>query len=185
MKKVIYSLMFLLPVIFVNFGCKKDDPLPEPEPEPEPEPSATILPFQQKTQAAANDELIWTAQAWYDWVMNSGLTGMASSFAKHSLLQGQKSGTAVLQIAPRHEVLAQQAYETVKKRLLQDFAQLELQLALVEPMAQTPLQLEEQRLLAIRQQAQVEFLADPMVQHLMQTFNAQLIVDSLIVGDKK
>ena len=37
MKKVIYSLMFLLPVIFLNFGCKKDDPLPEPEPEPEPE----------------------------------------------------------------------------------------------------------------------------------------------------
>ena len=155
---------------------------PEPEPEPEPEPSATVLPRQQ---TAANDELIWTPQAWYDWVMSSGLTGMASSFAKHGLLQGQKLGTAVLQIAPRHEVLAQQAYETVKKRLLQDFAQLELQLALVEPMAQTPLQLEEQRLLAIRQQAQAEFLADPMVQNLMQTFNAQLIVDSLIVGDKK
>jgi hypothetical protein len=101
--------------------------------------------------------------------MSSGLTGMASSFAKHSLLQGQKLGTAVLQIAPRHEVLAQQAYETVKKRLLQDFAQLELQLALVEPIAQTPLQLEEQRLLAIRQQTQAEFLADPMVQNLMQT----------------
>lgn len=153
---------------------------------PEPEPSATVLPFQQTTvQNAANDELIWTPQAWYDWVISSGLSGMALSFAKHGLLQGQKSGTAVLQIAPSHEVLAQQAYETVKKRLLQDFAQLELQLALVEPIAQTPLQLEEQRLLTIRQQAQAEFLADPMVQNLMQTFNAQLIVDSLIVGDKK
>jgi len=107
------------------------------------------------------------------------------SFAKHSLLQGLKAGVAVLEIAPRHEVLAQQSYDTVKARIVQAYPHIELQLAMVEPIAQTPLQIEEQRILAQKKQAEAEFLADPIVQNLLNTFNAQLISQSLIVGEKR
>jgi DNA polymerase-3 subunit gamma/tau len=140
------------------------------------------LPFVAKESA---DEALWTPLAWLDWVVGSGLTGMALSFAKHSLLQGLKAGVAVLEIAPRHEVLAQQSFQTLKTRLLQAYPQIELQLTLVEPIAQTPLQIEEQRTLAQKKQAETEFLADPIVQNLLNTFNAQLISQSLIVGEKR
>ena len=89
--------------------------------------------------------------------LSSGLTGMALSFAKHSLLQGSKAGVAVLEIAPRHEVLAQQSFQTLKTRLLQVYPQIELQLTLVEPIAQTPLQIEEQRTLAQKNRPKQSF----------------------------
>ena len=110
---------------------------------------------------------------------------MALNLAKHALLQGQQQGTAVLEVSPRYDVLAHQSYETLKSCLLQDYPQLELQLAMVEPIAETPAQIEERRLVELKQRAEVAFLADPIVQNLMKTFNAQLISESLIVGEKR
>ncbi len=159
-------------------------PVVLPEPEPEPEPTAQILPFVAPTETV-RDENIWTPHTWFEWVSESALSGMALSFAKHCLLQGSKAGVAVLEIAPRHEVLAQQSYETVKTRLLANFPQMDLQLVMVEPIAQTPFQLEEQRILVQRQRAEAAFLADPVVQNLLNTFNAHLISQSLVVGDKR
>lgn len=148
-------------------------------------PTATILPFKAPAIVVVAEGL-WSPQRWFDWVMNnSSLTGMALNLAKHALLQGQQQGTAVLEVSPRYDVLAKQSYETLKNRLLQDYPQLELQLAMVEPIAETPAQLEERRLVELKQRAEVAFLADPIVQNLIKTFDAQLISESLIVGEKR
>jgi DNA polymerase-3 subunit gamma/tau len=148
-------------------------------------PTATILPFKTPATIVVAEGL-WSPQRWFDWVMNNpSLTGMALNLAKHALLQGQQQGTAVLEVSPRYDVLAKQSYETLKNRLLQDFPQLELQLAMVEPIAETPAQLEERRLVELKQRAEVAFLADPIVQNLIKTFDAQLISESLIVGEKR
>ncbi|MDO8415940.1 MAG: DNA polymerase III subunit gamma/tau [Agitococcus sp.] len=148
-------------------------------------PTATILPFKAPAVVVVAEGL-WSPQRWFDWVMNnSSLTGMALNLAKHALLQGQQQGTAVLEVSPRYDVLAKQSYETLKNRLLQDYPQLELQLAMVEPIAETPAQLEERRLVELKQRAEVAFLADPIVQNLIKTFDAQLISESLIVGEKR
>jgi hypothetical protein len=144
--------------------------------------TATILPFNKAPMVA---EGVWSPQRWFDWVTNGKLTGMALNLAKHALLQGQQQGTAVLEVSPRYDVLAHQSYETLKSCLLQDYPQLELQLAMVEPIAETPAQIEERRLVELKQRAEVAFLADPIVQNLMKTFNAQLISESLIVGEKR
>ncbi len=145
-------------------------------------PTATILPFKAPVIA----EGLWSPQRWFDWVMNnSALTGMALNLAKHALLQGQQVGTAVLEVSPRYDVLAKQSYDTLKNRLLQDYPQLELQLAMVEPIAETPAQLEERRQVELKQRAEVEFLADPIVQALIKTFDAHLLTESLIVGEKR
>lgn len=148
-------------------------------------PTATILPFKTPATIVVAEGL-WSPQRWFDWVMNNpSLTGMALNLAKHALLQGQQQGTAVLEVSPRYDVLAKQSYETLKSRLLQDYPQLELQLAMVEPIAETPAQLEERRLVELKQRAEVAFLADPIVQNLIKTFDAQLISESLIVGEKR
>ncbi len=162
----------------------------EPEPlapvivpvEVEAIPTATILPFKMPVIA----EGLWSPQRWFDWVMNnSALTGMALNLAKHALLQGQQVGTAVLEVSPRYDVLAKQSYDTLKNRLLLDYPQLELQLAMVEPIAETPAQIEERRTIELKQRAEVEFLADPIVQTLIKTFDAHLLTESLIVGEKR
>jgi DNA polymerase-3 subunit gamma/tau len=148
-------------------------------------PTATILPFKTPATIVVAEGL-WSPQRWFDWVMNNpSLTGMTLNLAKHALLQGQQQGTAVLEVSPRYDVLAKQSYETLKNRLLQDYPQLELQLAMVEPIAETPAQLEERRLVELKQRAEVAFLADPIVQNLIKTFDAQLISESLIVGEKR
>ena len=88
-------------------------------------------------------------------------------------------------MSPRYDVLAKQSYDTLKNRLLQDYPQIELQLAMVEPIAETPAQLEERRTLELKQRAEVAFLADPIVQTLIKTFDAHLLTESLIVGEKR
>lgn len=148
-------------------------------------PTATILPFKAPAVVVVAEGL-WSPQRWFDWVMtSSSLTGMTLNLAKHALLQGQQQGTAVLEVSPRYDILAKQSYETLKNRLLQDYPQLELRLAMVEPIAETPAQLEERQTAELKQRAEVTFLADPIVQNLIKTFDAQLISESLIVGEKR
>ncbi len=149
--------------------------------EAEPTATATILPF----KAPIATEGLWTPTMWFDWVMASSLSGMALNLAKHALLQGQLRGSAVLEVSPRYDVLAKQSYETLKTHLLQSYPQLELQLAMVEPIAETPTQIEERLLAEHKQRAEIEFLADPLVKTLIKTFDAHLIPESLIVGEKR
>ncbi|PTQ88445.1 DNA polymerase III subunit gamma/tau [Agitococcus lubricus] len=175
--QTVVSTVLANPVSVASVASLESD-LPAPV---TPTTTATILPF----QPAPVPEVLWTPQRWYAWVMKSGLTGMVLTLAKHALLQGQQQGVAVLEVSPRYDVLVTQSYDTLKARVLQDFPKLELQLTLVEPVAETPLQIEERLLAELKQRAEQEFLADPTVKALIHTFNAHLVPDSLIVGDKR
>ncbi len=164
------------------------EPAPQlmPVPDPETVATATILPFPSAPAPApvAADPLAWSVESWAAWVQASELSGMALTLARHVLLLGRQDGESRMQVSPRHEIMAAQAYETLKARLAQDFPRMQLVRVTVEPEGQTPLELEQARQRAERAAAEADFLADGTVRALMAAFDARLLPESLIVGEK-
>ncbi|HEX5277616.1 MAG TPA: DNA polymerase III subunit gamma/tau, partial [Fluviicoccus sp.] len=166
---------------------------PQPAPmtiDPEPAKTATILSF--PAAAPAEPEVspepetgAWSPERWSRWVLTSDLTGMALNLARHVLVTGEQAGEAVMELSPRHEIMANRALDTLLARLQQDFPHMRLRRESREPSAMTPLEIEQERQRVERADAKAAFLADSVVQALMQAFDAELLDETLIVGEKR
>ena len=159
---------------------------------PDPVKSATILSFPATAPAipeTAPAEPLeigrWSPEVWSRWVVSSDLSGMALNLARHVLLVGEQNGNAVLELSPRHEIMANRALETLLARLRQDFPAMNLQRESREPSGLTPLEIEQERQRLERAAARDAFLADGMVQALIRAFDADLLEETLIVGEKR
>jgi DNA polymerase-3 subunit gamma/tau len=159
---------------------------------PETAKSATILSFPavapsvpEATPSEPLENGHWSPEAWSRWVLSSDLSGMALNLARHVLLVGKQSGDAVLELSPRHEIMANRALETLLARLRQDFPAMNLQRESREPSGLTPLEIEQERQRLERAAARDAFLADGMVQALIRAFDADLVEETLIVGEKR
>ncbi len=159
---------------------------------PDPVKSATILSFPATAPAipeTAPAEPLeigrWSPEVWSRWVVSSDLSGMALNLARHVLLVGEQNGNAVLELSPRHEIMANRALETLLARLREDFPAMNLQRESREPSGLTPLEIEQERQRLERAAARDAFLADGMVQALIRAFDADLVEETLIVGEKR
>jgi DNA polymerase-3 subunit gamma/tau len=158
--------------------------------EPEPAKTATILAFPASTPAEPEvvpepETGAWSPQRWSRWVLASELSGMALNLARHVLVTGEQAGEAVMELSPRHEIMANRALDTLLARLQQDFPTMRLRRESREPSGMTPLEIEQERQRVERADAKAAFLADGVVQSLMQAFDAELLDETLIVGEKR
>ena len=151
---------------------------------PELPKSATILPF-PVAPVAEPETGDWTPEGWSAWVVRSELSGMALNLARHLLLTGSRTGEAVMELSPRHEIMANRALDTLLALLQQDFPQMQVRREAREPSGPTPLEIEQERQRAERAAAKEAFLADGAVQALMQAFDARLLDETLVIGEKR
>jgi len=151
---------------------------------PEPPKSATILPF-PVAPVAEPETGDWTPEGWSAWVVRSELSGMALNLARHLLLTGSRTGEAVMELSPRHEIMASRALDTLLTLLKEDFRQMQVRHEAREPSGPTPLEIEQERQRAERAAAKEAFLADGAVQALMQAFDARLLDETLVIGEKR
>lgn len=132
-----------------------------------------------------NNDLIaggWSASAWADWVEHSGLTGAALNLARHSYLQPNDSASWALCLPPDYQMLAAgQAWGTLQAALARDFANQRIQLELVKPDVELPIErrnrLQNERIQHVEQALR----QDPVVKSLMTRFDATLLTDTLTI----
>ncbi|MDO8330269.1 MAG: DNA polymerase III subunit gamma/tau [Fluviicoccus sp.] len=156
----------------------------EPSAPSEPPKTATILPF-PVAPVVEPETGDWTPEGWSAWVVRSELSGMALNLARHLLLTGSRTGEAVMELSPRHEIMANRALDTLLALLQQDFPQMQVRREAREPSGPTPLEIEQERQRAERAAAKEAFLADGAVQALIQAFDARLLDETLVIGEKR
>ena len=122
-----------------------------------------------------------SAEAWEQWVQDSGLSGGGLNLARHAALVALNDEAVELQLAARHEILASgQSFAQIEACFRQQFPAVQIRLVKKDPAYTVPMQV-----LAARKQARVvaaeaALRSDPVVHALIHDFQAEILPDSII-----
>ncbi len=119
-------------------------------------------------------------EAWEQWVRDSGLAGGAMNLARHTALAAAGADGFELQLSARHEILASGlSFGQIEAAFQRQFPEARLKLARKEPTYTVPMQLIAARRQARTVDAEQTLRNDPVVRVLIETFQAELLPDSI------
>jgi len=121
-----------------------------------------------------------TPEGWEQWVRNSGLTGGGLNLARHAALVALSDEAFEFQLSPKHEILAGgQSFGQVEECFRRHFSNAKLRMAKTDPVYTTPIQVIAARKQARLQAAGESLRNDPLVQTLMNDFQAEILPDTI------
>lgn len=122
-----------------------------------------------------------SAETWEHWVRTSGLTGGGLNLARHAALVALSDSAVELQLASRHEILASgQSFSQIEACFQQCFPGVQIKLAKKDPAYTVPMQVIAARKQARIVAAEASLRNDPVVQTLINEFQAEIQPDSII-----
>ncbi len=167
-------------------------------PKSRPQPAAVPMPTQQLAQATAISPAapifvtkpesvpmasagpLGSAAPWHEIVARLDLNGMAQQLAVNSIMTGREANVINLMLAPQHATLRSPAMEQRLHEALQNYFGEPVKLRFtIGEVQESPAHL-QQRANDERQQAAVAAMHnDPNVQRIRETFNAEVITESI------
>jgi DNA polymerase-3 subunit gamma/tau len=121
-----------------------------------------------------------SAEAWEQWVRDSGLTGGGLNLARHGALVAVAEDSFELQLAAKHEILASgQSFAQIEEAFRRQFPQAQLKLAKKDPAYVVPMQVIAARKQARLVAAEQTLRDDPVVRSLLTDFQAEILPESI------
>lgn len=151
-------------------------------PSPEPVAAPVEVPLRQEPAPvmSKNPGDYCTPEGWEQWVRNSGLTGGGLNLARHAALVALGDAVFEFQLSPKHEILAGgQSFGQVEECFRQHFPEAQLRMTKKDPIYTTPIQVIAARKQARLQAAGESLRNDPLVQTLMNDFQAEILPDTI------
>jgi DNA polymerase-3 subunit gamma/tau len=122
-----------------------------------------------------------SAEAWEQWVRDSGLSGGGLNLARHAALVALNDEAVELQLAARHEILASgQSFALIEACFRQQFPAVQIRLVKKDPAYTVPMQVIAARKQARVVAAEASLRSDPVVHTLINDFQAEILPDSII-----
>lgn len=144
--------------------------------EQQPEPAPVAAPAAKPTQAAPTPLDPDALPTWDVLLPRLKLTGMAQALASHCIIESFNGHQLILHLAPKHAPLYTKA---VSERIAQALCEtlgspVSLDIKLVEAVTDTPAQRRQEADDQTFAQAKSQLESDPVVQQLVETFDAKL-----------